>query len=224
MPAISNPQSMELMHYLGSNDEVGLLVFEKHLTITKAINGTRLLKLEKTIGEISTITAIAYLINRFNSNFNVGRTITPQQGALIASDITEKFPHETIEDIVLMLKQVRQGIIGDGKDFKLDGQNILAKWMPEYLDKKYAEVERLHTIKPHNTTTTSNDAVEQFYAKRKKEVARKAAEEEMHNEIDAMVKNMDRQMLEDTIYDWQMKPELKPYLNYLKNQRPKLKS
>jgi hypothetical protein len=212
---------MELISFLGSNDEVGLLVFEKHLTVAKAINGTRLAKLEKTIGEISTITAIAYLINRFNSNFNVGRSITPQQGALIASDITEKFPHETIEDIVLMLKQVRQGIIGDGKDFKLDGQNILAKWMPEYLDKKYAEVERLNTIKP---STTNNDAVEKFYAKRRKEVARKAAEEKMHNEIDGMVKNMDRQMLEDTIYDWQMKPKLKPYLNYLKNQRLKIKS
>jgi hypothetical protein len=211
------------MRFLGSNDEVRLLVFEKHLSLKKAIEGTHLRKLEKSIGEINTITAIAYLINRFNANFNVGKSITQQQSALIASDITEKYPFETIEDVVLMLKQARQGVIGDGKDFKLDGQNILAKWFPEYLDKKYAEVERLHKI-PVATEKMENNAVLQFYAKRRKELARKAAEEKMHNEIDAMVKNMDRQMLEDTIYDWQMKPKLKPYLNYLKNQRLKLKS
>jgi hypothetical protein len=34
-----------------------------------------------------------------------------------------------------MLKQARQGIIGDGKDYKLDGQNVLTKWFPEYLEK-----------------------------------------------------------------------------------------
>ena len=135
---------MQLMQCLGSNDEVGLIVFEKNLNITNAIDGTKLSKLEKSVGEINTITAICYLINRFNSNFNVGKSLTQTQSALLASDIVEKYPYETIEDVVLMLKQVRQGIIGDGKDYKLDGQNVLSKWFPEYLDKKYAELERQH--------------------------------------------------------------------------------
>jgi hypothetical protein len=33
----------------------------------------------------------------------------------------------------------------------------------------------------------------------------------MKNEIEEMVKNMDRQMLEDTIKDWENKPELPLY-------------
>lgn len=221
MLTINNPLSVQLIRCLGSNDEVGLIVFEKNLSLSSAIDGTKLRKLEKSVGEINTITAICYLLNRFNANFNVGKSLTQQQSALLASDIVEKYPYETIEDVVLMLKQVRQGIIGDGKDYKLDGQNVLAKWFPEYLEKKYIEFERQK--KKENTTEKESEirsnAVHQFYEKRKSEKARKEKETQMHQEIDEMVQNMDRQMLEDTIVDWERKPELQPFLNYLRKQR-----
>ena len=210
------------MQCMASQDEVGLIVFEKNLSITNAIDGTKLRKLEKSVGEIATITAICYLLNRFNSNFNVGKSLSQQQSALLASDIVDKYPYETIEDVVLMLKQVRQGIIGDGKDYKLDGQNVLAKWFPEYLEKKYIEFER-QKKKESSITEKENDirsnAVQQFYEKRKAEKLRKEKEEKMHQEIDEMIQNMDRQMLEDTIVDWERKPEMLPYLDYLRQKR-----
>ena len=218
MPNISNQQSIQLMRCLGSNDEVGLIVFEKNLNLSNAIDGTKLKKLEKEVGEINTITAICYLINRFNANFNVGKSLTQQQAALLASDIVEKYPYETIEDIVLMFKQVRQGIIGDGKDFKLDGQNVLAKWFPEYLDKKYIEVERLNQ-KANETVKEESNAVELYYAKLRKQKADKEKRILAENHIDEMVKLMDRTMLEDTILDWSKKEEMKPYLDYLKRKR-----
>lgn len=218
MPTINNQQSMQLMQCLASNDEVGLIVFEKNLTVSNAIDGTKLRKLEKEVGEVNTITAICYLLNRFNANFNVGKSLTIQQSATLASDIVEKYPYETIEDIVLMLKQVRQGIIGDGKDFKLDGQNVLAKWMPDYLDRKYAEVERKNQ-KANEALAEENNAVEMFYAKRREQKAREEREQKAKLHIDEMVKSMDRQMLEDTITDWSKKEEMKPYLDYLKRKR-----
>ena len=218
MPSINNQQSMQLMQCLASNDEVGLIVFEKNLSISNAIDGIKLRKLEKEVGEVNTITAICYLLNRFNANFNVGKSLTTQQSATLASDIVEKYPYETIEDIVLMLKQVRQGIIGDGKDFKLDGQNVLAKWMPDYLDRKYTEVERKNQ-KANEALASENNAVEMFYAKRREQKAREEREQKAKLHIDEMVKSMDRQMLEDTIADWSKKEEMKPYLDYLKRKR-----
>ena len=218
MPSINNQQSMQLMQCLASNDEVGLIVFEKNLSISNAIDGIKLRKLEKEVGEVNTITAICYLLNRFNANFNVGKSLTTQQSATLASDIVEKYPYETIEDIVLMLKQVRQGIIGDGKDFKLDGQNVLAKWMPDYLDRKYTEVERKNQ-KANEALAEENNAVEMFYAKRREQKAREEREQKAKAHIDEMVKSMDRQMLEDTIADWSKKEEMKPYLDYLKRKR-----
>ena len=216
------------MRCLASNNEVELIVFEKNLDISKAIEGTKLKKLEKTVGEIPTITAICYLLNRFNANFNVGKSLTQTQSALLASDIVEKYPYETIEDIVLMLKQVRQGIIGDGKDYKLDGQNVLAKWMPEYLDRKYTEVERQHKKKQAEILAEQNSnehPVTAFYAKKRAEKAKVEKDQRIHAEIDQMVMQMDRQMLEDTILDWESKndAELNEYLPYLRKKRQSVK-
>lgn len=214
------------MQCLASENEVGLIVFEKNLKISHAIDGTKLNKLEREVGEINTITAICFLINRFNASFNFGKSLTQQQAAFLAADIVEKYPYETIEDVVLMLKQVRQGIIGDGKDFKLDGQNVLTKWFPEYLDRKYAELERIKRQEnsiSKDAQEVQNNAVQKFYDKRKKEQQRKEREAKMKAEIDEMVKNMDRQMLEDTIADWSNKPELLPYLDYLRQKRQVVK-
>ena len=121
-----------------------------------------------------------------------------------------------------MLKQVRQGIIGDGKDYKIDGQNVLTKWMPEYLDKKYAEIERMHKI-VKKTEETGECAVELFYRKQREKKKLKEQQEKMYHEIDKMTKGMDRQMLEDTITEWENKLELKNYLDYLKSKRREIK-
>ncbi len=215
-------QSMQLMQCLVSNNEVGLILFEKNLSLSNAIDGTKLSKLEKEVGEVNTITAICYLLDRFNSNFNVGKSLTLQQSALLASDIVEKYPYETIEDIVLMLKQVRQGILGDGKDYKIDGQNVLAKWMPEYLDKKYAEVERMHKTNK-KAEETGESAVEIFYRKRREEKKRQEQLQQIHDEIDKMTSVMDRQMLEDTISHWDKDENLKKHIEYLKQKRKTIK-
>ncbi len=197
-------------------------MLEKNMTIINAIDGTKLLKLQKAVGEINVAKAITYFIIRFSEGFNVGKNITSSQASMIAVDIMEKYPYETIEDVLLMFKQVRQGIIGDGKDYKLDGQNVFTKWFPEYLDKKYAEVELMNK-KHQDSFKTENNAVEKFYANQREKKAKAEKEQLVKNHIDNLVKEMDRQMLEDTIIDWSKKPEMTPYLNYLKSKRKSIK-
>lgn len=213
---------MQLMQCLVSQDQVKLLILEKNMNLQKAIDGTRINKLEKTLGEINMVKVVTYLLMRFSESFNVGKNITNTQAPLIAIDIIEKYPYETIEDLVLLLKQVRQGIIGDGKDYKLDGQNILNKWFPEYLEKKYIEFERIkkqENVISQDEKDLRNNAVAQLYAKRNSQKARKEREEKNKLEIDEMVKNMDRQMLEDTIASWEKQQEMEPYLDYLRQKR-----
>jgi hypothetical protein len=210
------------MQCLVSQDQVKLLILEKNMNLQKAIDGTKIIKLEKTLGEINMVQVVTYLLMRFSESFNVGKNITNTQAPLIAIDIIEKYPYETIEDLVLLLKQVRQGIIGDGKDYKLDGQNILNKWFPEYLEKKYIEFERMkkqENVISQDEKDLRNNAVAQLYAKRNSQKARKEREEKTKLEIDEMVKNMDRQMLEDTIASWEKQQEMEPYLDYLRQKR-----
>jgi hypothetical protein len=210
------------MQCLVSQDQVELLILEKNMNVQKAIDGTKIKSLEKSLGEINMVKIVTYLLMRFSESFNVGKNITSNQAPLIAIDIIEKYPYETIEDVVLLLKQVRQGIIGDGKDYKLDGQNILNKWFPEYLEKKYIEFERIKKQELQNIKTDmnpENHPVVQFYAKRRAEAAKKEKEEKIKIEIDEMVKSMDRQMLEDTISSWEKQQEMNPFLDYLKRKR-----
>lgn len=214
------------MQCLVSQDQVELLILEKNMTVEKAIDGTKIKSLEKSLGEINMVKVVTYLLMRFSESFNVGKNITSNQAPLIAIDIIEKYPYETIEDVVLLLKQVRQGIIGDGKDYKLDGQNILNKWFPEYLEKKYIEFERIKKQELQNIKTDmnpDNHPVLQFYAKRRAEKARKEKEENIKLEIDEMVKSMDRQMLEDTISSWEKQEGMKSFLDYLKQKRSVVK-
>lgn len=214
------------MQCLATEDQVELLFIEKQLTIPKAIDGTKLKKLEKTLGERDLTKVITYMLLRFSESFNVGKKLTAGQAPLIAIDIIEKYPYETIEDILLMLKQVRQGIIGDGKDYKLDGQNILNKWMPEYLERKYEQVERdnkaIQTAHLKDTEDKEHP-VTAFYRNRHMLKMKAEAEAKAKSEIDDMAKNMDRQMLEDTIADWSKKPEMQSYMDYLKTKRRTVK-
>jgi hypothetical protein len=124
------------------NDAYGLMTFEKDLNIETAMEGTRLIKISDQIGEKKLVTAISFYLIRLNEHFNVGKKFTPLQSVTIAFDIIERYPHETMEDIVLMLKWVRQGVIGDGKDFKIDSQTVFHKWFPEYLEKKAEQREK----------------------------------------------------------------------------------
>lgn len=208
------------MQCLASQDKVELMMLEKQMDLPKAIDGTRLNKLERELGDITMVKIVTYLLMRFSEGFNVKNKLTPEQAAQTAIDIIEKYPYETIEDILLLLKQVRQGLIGDGKDYKLDGQNILNKWFPEYLDKKYIEVERQQKQTQYNNSNDDEPhPVTVFYEKRRKEKLQKEKDDLMKKEIDEMLKNMDRQMLEDTIVDWERKEELKQWVGYLKSKR-----
>lgn len=224
MMSLKNNLTMQLLSCLVERNDAKLVVLERGISISTAIDGTKLNKLERQIGDFGIITAICYLLNRFNTNFNVGKKLTLEQSALLASDIVEKYPNETIEDVVLMLKMVRQGIIGDGKDYKLDGQNVMTKWFPEYLEKKYEEFERQKRKELSELNSSNSDnAVEKYYAKIRKQKAQKEADEKMRLEIDEMVKLMDRQVLEDTILDWSKKPEFLRYMDYLKFKRQSIK-
>lgn len=217
---------MQLMQCLVSQDQVELLILEKNMNLEKAIEGTKIKSLEKSLGEINLVKVVTYLLMRFSESFNVGKNITNNQAPLIAIDIIEKYPYETIEDLVLMLKQARQGIIGDGRDYKLDGQNILNKWFPEYLEKKYIEFERIKKQEIDSVSAVGNSSdhpVTQFYEKRKADKLKQDNAEKMRLEIDGMVKAMDRQMLEDTISDWEKRLEMSPYLDYLRRKRLEIK-
>ena len=135
------------MRCLVNEDGMELISFESSLTLSDGINGISLRKLEKNVSKISIIKAISFLLLRLADNFNVNKNITPEQAAIASCDLLEVFGYETLEDVTLMFKYVRQGKIGGVNSFSLDHQVIFNVWVPAYLELKAQERENIHATK-----------------------------------------------------------------------------
>lgn len=132
------------MSCLVSSDTMGMVEFESNLTVGNAMNGVLLRNMDKQLGKKNIVKAIAYFIQRLSNNFNVGKKLDPTQASILALDLFEIFSYESLEDVMMMFKLARQGKIGDGRDYKLDGQTVLHKWVPAYLELKAVERENQH--------------------------------------------------------------------------------
>jgi hypothetical protein len=162
---------------------------------------------------------VEVLMNRFIESF--GFSTKPNKSIIdsMVIDALTKFQYETLDDLIIFLKMCRQGDFGTTHK-GIDSNLVFGDWMPQYLSLKAEKREQMYQReKSAQNKLDSDNAVELYYAKLRKEKAQKLQEQQMKSEIDEMVKSMDKQMLEDTILDWEKKEETKAYLPYLKTKR-----
>ena len=161
------------------------------------------------------------LVTRFIDSFGFSTKLNPTQIETLTVDILENFQYESLEDIIIFLKMARTGKFGStGRG--VDSNLILGDWFPKYLDQK-AQIREENYQKNKTQLLESTNAVEQYYANLRAKKAKEEKEQKTKDEIDEIVKNMDRQMLEDTIKDWENKPELIHHLAYIKTKRTQVK-
>lgn len=161
------------------------------------------------------------LVTRFIDSFGFSTKLNPTQIETLTVDILENFQYETLEDIIIFLKMARTGKFGStGRG--VDSNLILGDWFPKYLDKKAEIREQNYQVKK-TEFISNNSAVDLYYKNIQKKKEQKKIFDNMIADIDKMVLNMDRTMLEETILDWSQKEEMKPYLDYLKRKRLILK-
>jgi hypothetical protein len=157
------------------------------------------------------------LVTRFIDSFGFSTKLNPTQIETLTVDILENFQYETLEDIIIFLKMARTGKFGStGRG--VDSNLILGDWFPKYLDKK-AEIREQNYQVEKTEFISNNSAVDLYYKNIQKKKEQKKIFDNMISDIDKMVLNMDRTMLEETILDWSKKDEMKPYLDYLKRKR-----
>lgn len=164
--------------------------------------------------------AIRSLVSRFLDAFAFTTKLSEVQKDILTTDTLEKLKYESLEDVILFLKQARTGMFGISKK-AVDGNTLLGDWLPQYLEqkallreqnlaqKKEAQVTYITGLSKTLETYKRNKERKEAFLKAKKMAA--LAKE--------ATKNCDRQMLEDLIVTWSMDKELKPYLNLLKNKR-----
>ncbi len=161
------------------------------------------------------------LVNRFLASF--GFSTKPSETIIeaITVDTLDNFSYESLEDIILFFKMCRQGAFGTTTK-GLDSNFIYGEWFPQYMAKK-AEIRETQYLQQKSEGNSTANQFEEYYKKRQLKKAKEAAKKQTEFEIDEMVKKMDRQMLEDTIASWEKKPEMLPYLDYLRKKRLEVK-
>lgn len=201
---------------------IQLAPLEMQLTISETFDKAIIKSVFKgDAGQIG-FSVVNVLVTRFIDSFGFSTKLNAIQIETLTVDLLENFQYETLEDIIIFLKMARTGKFGStGRG--VDANLILGDWFPKYLDQKAQIREQNYQKEKTSINDNNNCAVAKYYAKQKAKKELKLQEEKMKVEIDKMVKSMDRQMLEDTILDWETKTEMKPYIDYLKRKRRFLK-
>lgn len=177
------------------------------------MSGTMLSTLRRT-DEKKTITYVVSLFSKLNDSFSLNpeKKLNASQLFDLAVDVLEVYGYETIEDIALICKMVRQGNLG-GTVYGIDIHTVLKKWFPEYLELKAIEREKEHQkTKEEPKEPLTLEQVRYFYEK-----------QGIEHYIDQLTRYYDLQMLEDTIKSFSKDERYKIYLPYLKKRRLTIK-
>ena len=115
---------------------------QNQITIEKCLyEGTMLLQIAKMKGENNIVKMLITIIAINQNFFNVGKAMNSQQCQETAFLLYEEYKHETIEDVLMMFKMAKKGMLGDGQVYnRIDG-NVILGWMKEYREKKAIERE-----------------------------------------------------------------------------------
>jgi hypothetical protein len=198
----------------------GLAQIEMSLTINETFSKPNLRSI--FVGDFSSVgfSVVKVLVTRFIESFAFTTKLNDDQIESLTVDTLENFAYESLQDVILFFKMCRSGKFGVAKK-SVDSNLIFGEWYPKYLDKKAELREQNYNTQKNerNSTPITMEDVKKSYAKTDKKNFKKRVE----NYIDRITKNMDRQLLEDTITDWSRDPERKPYLDLLKRKRKTIK-
>ena len=113
-----------------------LVKLEQNLTIERSLSDGKLMIYEGK--KLELVREIIRVVEFFLKV--TGKEMEDFQIQILAGDLYEKFKHDTLEDVILMLKMARQGDFG--KVYKLDNFEVM-DWANRYLEKKSEERERI---------------------------------------------------------------------------------
>lgn len=189
---------------------------ERSLTIEKTFSKPTLRSVFKGDAGSILFSVANVLVTRFVDSFGFSNPLNDQQIEMITVDTLEAFNYESLEDMVLFFKMARSGKFGTTKR-GLDSNLIFGEWFPMYLEQKsYLREQDYEKQKnQRKADPDSKNAVAITYAR----IAEKKRLKNIQAHVDQITKKMDRQMLEDTILDWEKDPKKAPYVGLLKKKR-----
>lgn len=113
-------------------EELKIRAIEKDLTPATTLNAD-CLKIAYKEDPKTTLNLVSAIINRFAGQMNTYKPMTSAQVITLACDLIELFGNESLEDIILLFKNARQGKYGFRSRFD---SSVVMEWIPQYLEQK----------------------------------------------------------------------------------------
>jgi len=147
------------MQCVQEGDKSKIVALSSKVSIQTSLVAPTLKTLEKKYGLDDLASLISMLILQTASYLNLSNNINEDQSLETAFLLLEKYPHETIDDFIVMFKNAKKGEYGEIYN-RLDGQ-LIFKWMEKYLEEKADFRNSIHqklkfSVPAKNLITTSN--------------------------------------------------------------------
>lgn len=197
-----------------------MALVEMNLSIDQTFSKPNIRTVFKNENGTIGFSVVNVLVNRFINSFGFSTKLSNDQIEILTVDTLENFKYESLEDIIVFFKMARTGKFGSTKK-GVDSNLIYGEWYPAYLELK-ADIREQNYSKEKNALNSNKitlEDVKKTYSKHQE----KNFEKKVTNFVEKITKNIDRQMLEDLITDWEKDPARKPYLNILKKKRITIK-
>ena len=121
---------------INSNDlTLEIVSLETELSIPKCLNLPSIAQIKKELPAKTLIRSVREIVMNTARTFKFSENMDLGQATILATDLMDYFRDESLEDIVLMFKMIRQGDLGSGKG-RLDHDVIFTLFVPNYLLKK----------------------------------------------------------------------------------------
>lgn len=197
-----------------------MALIEMNLSIDQTFSKPNIRTVFKNENGTIGFSVVNVLVNRFINSFGFSTKLSNDQIEILTVDTLENFKYESLEDIIVFFKMARTGKFGSTKK-GVDSNLIYGEWYLAYLELK-ADIREQNYSKEKNVLNSNKitlEDVKKTYSKHQE----KNFEKRVTNFVEKITKNIDRQMLEDLITDWEKDPARKPYLNILKKKRITIK-
>lgn len=121
-------------------DAHAVIELEQSLSISTVLECSPIAMQIKEHGRAQVARALDLQLTRLASMMNVKHNLTDSMIHTIVYDLLEKYPHETLEDFLMVFKRMRQGYYGPSYH-QLSEASIIS-CMQMHLEEKYTERER----------------------------------------------------------------------------------
>lgn len=197
-----------------------MALIEMNLSVEQTLSKPNIRTVFKNQNGTIGFSVVNVLVNRFINSFGFSTKLSNDQIEILTVDTLENFKYESLEDIIVFFKMARTGKFGSTMK-GVDSNLIYGTWHPAYLDLK-ADLREQKYLKEKNALNSKKitfEDVQKTYSKNQE----KNFEKRVIDFVEEITKDIDRQILEDLIIDWEKDPARKPYLNILKKKRITIK-